>query len=464
MRTRKATVSVVALAMAFGAPAGAQGIGPETRPGMTQPGQTLPGDPSPGTDDLLGTPGTLRSPATPGAPRTSGTAQEPAMQDPAATPGMPPLMPGVPGTAATPGAPPEEPPAAAPGTVGDPLADEPGAGEPPVGTDPQGAPGGDQPPPAAPGSGLPSASDPGGAGEAMPTDPATIEEPVGEDAPAAGPDDGAEPAAAEPPGDGSGEEPGGAGPSGDGGADEPAATDAGGDDDGVGPEAEADPAASSMERITLAEMDGVLREVGADDVQLFFGSIVRASAGEAGRVVMLIGPEDFDPGDGDMTAFGAFDAVLGDLEGAGFGDVHQDIDWYVMQGRLDGHTIFAMEAADMAPDAMRAEAPGEIDGGAVDPDALRDRLGDAGIDVPDDAEPMLFRAELDGSRLFLLVAPVRANSGATELAEDDLRERFEAAGLSAVERVEDVPGLVGAHASGAVVVIGEGELLRDDRG
>jgi hypothetical protein len=453
MRTRKATVSVVALAMAFGAPAGAQGIGPETRPGMTQPGQTLPGDPGPGLGDAVGTPGTT---ATPVAPRGR---QGPTMLDPAATPGMPPVTPGLPGTAATPG----EPPAAAPGTVGDPLATQPGADEPPVGADPQGVPGAGQPPAAAdPGAGAPPAGDPGAAGDALPTDPATIDEPVGGEAPAAGPGDGSqpEPPATEPPGDGGTDEPAGSEAPGTGGADEPAATDAGGDG------AEADPAAtepSGAERITLAKMEDVLREIGADDVQLFFGSIVRASVGEGGRVVMLIGPEDFDPGDGDMTAFGAFDEVVGDLEGAGFADLHQDIDWYVMQGRLDGHAVFVLEAADMGPDAALAAEAVETGGGAADVDALRERLGEAGIDAADDFEPMLFRGELDGSRLFLLVGPESIGADAVELADDELRERLEAAGLREVERVEDVPGLRGAHENGAVLVIGDAEALRDDR-
>jgi hypothetical protein len=221
---------------------------------------------------------------------------------------------------------------------------------------------------------------------------------------------------------------------------------------------------AGMERVTLGRMEEVLREVGADDVQLFFGSIVRASIGEGGRVVMLIGPEDFDPGDGDMTAFGAFDEVVGDLEAAGFADLRQDIDWYVMQGRLDGHAVFVLEAADTGSDAALAADAVETGGDTADVEALRQRLGEAGIEAADDFEPRLFRGELDGSRLFLLVGPGAMAADAAELPDDDLRERLEAAGLREVERVEGVPGLSGAHENGAVLVIGDVEALRGERG
>jgi hypothetical protein len=441
MRTKLATVSAVALAMAVAAPAAAQvgqqpGVGPETRPGMTQPGQTLPGDTPPGA----GTPGTPGATVTPGqppaAPRAPGTARDPLTTPGApgttATPGQPPMQPGTPGIpqdplATDPGVPdttgtPGQPPAGAPGAAQDPLATDPGAAEAPLATDRRRVPGAGQPRTAAePGVQDPLVTDPAVEDDA---DPGMIDEPLAGDDP-----DVVDPVVRD-----------------DAMADDPAVADA------------------DMERMTLVQMEDVLHEIGAEDVGLFFGSVVRASVEDGPRVVMLIGPEDFAPGEEDMAAFAAFDEVRGELEEAGFADVRQDINWYVMQGALDGHMLFAMEAADMGPDAALVEAGVETAEGEIDAEGLRDRLGEAGIEAEPDFEPKLFRAQHDGRTLFLLVGPEGMGAGSVELTEDDLRERFEAAGLSGVELVGDVPAVRGEHDGSAVVVIGDVDALRDARG
>lgn len=441
MHAKLTTVSAVTLALAVAAPAAAQigqqqGVGPETRPGMTQPGQTLPGDATPdaGTPDrpgqpptAPGRPGTAQDPtATPGAPGTTITPGQPPMQpgapqDPlATTPGAPdPTTPGVPVRPGDPGM-------AQDPLTQDPLATDPGDDGPPLDTERQRVPGAGEPPATAePGVRDPLATDPAVEDDDVLMDPDILDDPLVDDVP-----DLVDPV--------------------------------------IRDEAlPRDPALDNMagaERMTLVEIEAVLRAIGAEDVDLFFGSVVRATVGDGPRVVMLIGPEDFRPGEADMAAFAAFDEVRADLEEAGFSDVRQDIDWYVMQGRLDGHAVFAMEAADMGPDAALVEAGVETADGEIDAEGLRERLGEAGIEAEEDFEPKLFRAEHDGRALFLLVGPEGMGPGAVELSEDELRERFEGAGLTDVAVVEDVPAVRGAHDGSALVAIGDVEALRDERG
>ena len=497
MHAKLTTVSAVTLALAVAAPAAAQigqqqGVGPETRPGMTQPGQTLPGDATPdaGTPDrpgqpptAPGRPGTAQDPtATPGAPGTTITPGQPPMQpgapqDPlATTPGAPdPTTPGVPvrpgdaGMAQDPLT--QDPMTTDPGDDGPPLDTErqrvPGAGEPPATAEPEAAPGA----PVTPGEPV-RPGEPGPADDPLATDPGAGEAPLATDRPGV-PGAGEPPAPTEP------------------GVEDPLAPDPAVEDDDVlmDPDILDDPLVDDVpdlvdpvirdealprdpaldntagaERMTLVEIEAVLRAIGAEDVDLFFGSVVRATVGDGPRVVMLIGPEDFRPGEADMAAFAAFDEVRADLEEAGFSDVRQDIDWYVMQGRLDGHAVFAMEAADMGPDAALVEAGVETADGEIDAEGLRERLGEAGIEAEEDFEPKLFRAEHDGRALFLLVGPEGMGPGAVELSEDELRERFEGAGLTDVAVVEDVPAVRGAHDGSALVAIGDVEALRDERG
>ncbi len=441
MHAKLTTVSAVTLALAVAAPAAAQigqqqGVGPETRPGMTQPGQTLPGDATPdaGTPDrpgqpptAPGRPGTAQDPtATPGAPGTTITPGQPPMQpgapqDPlATTPGAPdPTTPGVPVRPGDPGM-------AQDPLTQDPLATDPGDDGPPLDTERQRVPGAGEPPATAePGVRDPLATDPAVEDDDVLMDPDILDDPLVDDVP-----DLVDPVIR----------------------------------DEALPRDPALDNTAGAERMTLVEIEAVLRAIGAEDVDLFFGSVVRATVGDGPRVVMLIGPEDFRPGEADMAAFAAFDEVRGDLEEAGFSDVRQDIDWYVMQGRLDGHAVFAMEAADMGPDAALVEAGVETADGEIDAEDLRERLGEAGIEAEEDFEPKLFRAEHDGRALFLLVGPEGMGPGAVELSEDELRERFEGAGLTDVAVVEDVPAVRGAHDGSALVAIGDVEALRDERG
>lgn len=441
MHAKLTTVSAVTLALAVAAPAAAQigqqqGVGPETRPGMTQPGQTLPGDATPdaGTPDRPGQP-----PTAPGRP---GTAQDPTATPGAPgttiTPGQPPMQPGAPQDplATTPGAPDPTTPGVPvrPGDAGmaqdpltqDPMTTDPGDDGPPLDTERQRVPGAGEPPATAePGVRDPLATDPAVEDDDVLMDPDILDDPLVDDVP-----DLVDPVIR----------------------------------DEALPRDPALDNTAGAERMTLVEIEAVLRAIGAEDVDLFFGSVVRATVGDGPRVVMLIGPEDFRPGEADMAAFAAFDEVRGDLEEAGFSDVRQDIDWYVMQGRLDGHAVFAMEAADMGPDAALVEAGVETADGEIDAEGLRERLGEAGIEAEEDFEPKLFRAEHDGRALFLLVGPEGMGPGAVELSEDELRERFEGAGLTDVAVVEDVPAVRGAHDGSALVAIGDVEALRDERG
>jgi hypothetical protein len=223
-----------------------------------------------------------------------------------------------------------------------------------------------------------------------------------------------------------------------------------------------DPAAPGLaqQRIGFEALDGVLGDIGVEDRELFFGSIVRGETEDGHRVAMLFGPEGFQPGEGDAAPVAEFTELQGQLGDAGFQNVREDIDWLVMQGTLDGHTVFATGIDPAAHHAMDAEAAdGDFDG-----EALREALSEAGIEDSEAVEAKLFRATSDGRTVFLLVGPEGFEAGGSvELSEDELIERFEEAGLSDVDTIEDDVHLVrGQHDDGAVLALAGGPL--GDRG
>jgi hypothetical protein len=456
MQSKLATVSAVALAFALGAPAIAQvgpsGVGPETRPGMTQPGQSLPGDVRPDAGDgPLGSPqGIGQPPRAPGA--ALGTPQETPL-----------------GATDTPGT--AEDPLAQPGVEDDPLDTPPGsvtgAGDPPA------APG--TPPGATPLPGVDDPAAPGATEDALPADPGApgAEDDPLDTAPGGVPGAGQPPAATDP-------------------AQEPAAPEAGAEpqpgteddaadvpEDGTGALETGDPvvvededipsddpaAAGSEDRVTLEELADLAEDIGIEDTDLFFGAILRATAEDGAQVAMFLGPEDFARGDDDATAIDAFVGLEAELQEAGFSEVRQDIDWYVMQGELDGHAALLMGAADMGPDAAPDGTGDDAAEGGLDAEALRERLGAAGVEVEEDFEPMLLRAEHDGRAIFLLVGPDGFSAGSIDLSEDELREKLEEAGLSDVEAVDDdeLAFARGSYQESAVLAIGNVGALRHDR-
>jgi hypothetical protein len=224
----------------------------------------------------------------------------------------------------------------------------------------------------------------------------------------------------------------------------------------------ADPAEPGLaqQRIGFEDLDTVLGDIGIEDRELFFGSIVRGETEDGHRVAMLFGPEGFQPGEGDAAPVAEFTELHGQLGDAGFQNVREDIDWLVMQGTLDGHTVFATGIDPAAHHAMDAEAAE----GDFDREALREALSDAGIEDAEEVEAKLFRASSDGRTIFLLVGPEGFEAGGSvELSEDELIERFEEAGLSDVEAIDDDVHLVrGQHDDGAVLALAGGPL--GDRG
>jgi hypothetical protein len=90
-------------------------------------------------------------------------------------------------------------------------------------------------------------------------------------------------------------------------------------------------------------------------------------------------------------------------------------------------------------------APAYAQMGAVDMDRVKEKMGDAGIEERRDFTGTLMRAQTeDGQTLFMLVSPrdLGAN-GEIEVSEADLRERFEDAGFSNVQVVDQAEFAVG---------------------
>jgi hypothetical protein len=208
----------------------------------------------------------------------------------------------------------------------------------------------------------------------------------------------------------------------------------------------ADAPGMEARQVELEELEDALDEIGLENRELFFGSVVLAETDDGQRVAMLVGPEDFEAGEGDADALADFAELQGALQDAGFEDVREAHDWIVMQGSLEDHTVFAFAPAMQAWDA---DANGDIE--RAD---LRDKLGEADIETDDNVEARLFRAEAaGGGSIFFLVGPSGFTAGdSIELSEDELREKFEAAGLSNVEAIETDLDLVRGEYDGSAVL------------
>jgi hypothetical protein len=90
-------------------------------------------------------------------------------------------------------------------------------------------------------------------------------------------------------------------------------------------------------------------------------------------------------------------------------------------------------------------APAYAQMGSVDMERVKEKMGDAGIEERRDFTGTLMRAQTeDGQTVFMLVSPrdLGAN-GEIEVSEADLRERFEGAGFSNVEIVDQAEFAVG---------------------
>lgn len=239
------------------------------------------------------------------------------------------------------------------------------------------------------------------------------------------------------------------------------ATDPGTDvrDGDIADDTVADPAAPGIgeRRIAFEDLDALLGAIGVEDRDLFFGQVIRGETGDGARFALLIGPEDFGAGEGDADAFVEFAAFQATLSGAGIRNVQQDIDWLIMQGRLDGHGVLAM-GADAA-----AAPPGDAGEVArLDADGLRDHLGAAGIAFDDRLETRLFRATTaDGATMFLLVGPEGFAAGeSVGIPSDGLIERLADAGLSEVEEIADDFHLARGDYDGSAVLAVSGEAMQ----
>jgi hypothetical protein len=200
-------------------------------------------------------------------------------------------------------------------------------------------------------------------------------------------------------------------------------------------------------QVALDELEETLDELGLEDRELFFGSVVLGKTDDGQRVAMLVGPEDFEAGEGDTDVGADFAEFRGALDDAGFEELREAHDWIIMQGSLEDHMVFAFAPAMQEWDAAD-------DGAEIERGDLRDKLGEADIETHDNVEAKLFRAEAEaGGTIFFLVGPSGFSAGdSVELSEDELREKFGEAGLSNVEVIEDELELVRGEYDGSAVL------------
>lgn len=102
-------------------------------------------------------------------------------------------------------------------------------------------------------------------------------------------------------------------------------------------------------------------------------------------------------------------------------------------------------------------------GGSADMEQVREKLGEADIEERSDFGGKLLRATTeDGASVFMLVSPRDLTTdGEIALSSDELRERFESAGFSAIEVIEEAEFVVGDLDDETSVIVMRGADVRE---
>lgn len=95
------------------------------------------------------------------------------------------------------------------------------------------------------------------------------------------------------------------------------------------------------QKLSIAELEELLAEIGVEDSELFAGRPVVSRTEGDQPVIMLIGPEDFKRGEIAEFDIEAFGELREQMSSAGFDEAREDDQWQVLQGTLDGHSVFA---------------------------------------------------------------------------------------------------------------------------
>lgn len=197
---------------------------------------------------------------------------------------------------------------------------------------------------------------------------------------------------------------------------------------GSGPERDA-----LQQRVGFEEFMDKLGEIGIEDRELFAGTFVRSRTDEGHHMVFLIGPSDFEAGEVAELSAEDFDDFRGQLTEAGIEDVERDHEWLVIQGTLDGHYVLAGTGSADWRGGMEAAA------GDIDLDAVKNKLGEIGVEDREELEGKLIRARAeDGGLIFVLVGPEGFAGGEEiDFDADELRDRFEEAGLTDAQVIDE---------------------------
>lgn len=188
------------------------------------------------------------------------------------------------------------------------------------------------------------------------------------------------------------------------------------------------------DRLALDELDRKLEELGVEDRELFGGQVAVARTSEGDPTILLIGPEGFERGEVVEFGLDEFDELRDRLSDAGFEDVRQEHALPIMQGSFDDYEILATSGE---PEQRPGEArPGAT---AIDRDGFDGKLGDAGIEDRTEFRGRLVRGFTDDNQVVTMLIGPSGFEGDQEvdLSSDELRERFEEAGVADVRVIED---------------------------
>lgn len=102
-------------------------------------------------------------------------------------------------------------------------------------------------------------------------------------------------------------------------------------------------------------------------------------------------------------------------------------------------------------------------GPSADMDQVRDKLGDAGIEERRDFGGKLLRATTEqGATVFMLVSPRDLTTeGEVEISSEELRERFQDAGFTGIQEIEEAEFAVGDLDGDYSVIVMRGNDVRD---
>lgn len=92
-------------------------------------------------------------------------------------------------------------------------------------------------------------------------------------------------------------------------------------------------------------------------------------------------------------------------------------------------------------------------GMGIDREQVKERLGEAEIENTRDLQGRLFRAQIEGETVFMMVAPSDLGEGEVDIEIDQLRERLTDAGFTGVQEVAEAELVAGDLEDYSIIVM-----------